>query len=154
MLGYLRIFLSVVCISVCVLLVGLSLRSYRWNDKCELVCSNAYVLDSQLVVGKLVVSVRETDQWDIPGFYTGSEPVENARDKRESLYDGLVEVAGFAYYRDDLFRAVIIPGWSLIATFVALATLPWIEWSWRFSFRTMLLAVSIFAFLFCAGVYL
>jgi hypothetical protein len=54
----------------------------------------------------------------------------------------------FYLQRNSDFRwlfVVVIPNWYLVPPIAALATLPWLPWSKRFSLRTLLIATTLVA---------
>jgi hypothetical protein len=54
-------------------------------------------------------------------------------------------VSGFSYYRDGAIAAFIAPHWLPALLSAALAAIPWISRSWRFSLRTLLIATTLLA---------
>jgi hypothetical protein len=54
-------------------------------------------------------------------------------------------VFGFAYYEDGSVTALLAPHWFAALVFAALAAIPWISRSWRFSLRTLLIATTLVA---------
>ena len=54
-------------------------------------------------------------------------------------------VLGFAYYEDGSVTALIAPHWLPALLSAALAVIPWISRSWRFSLRTLLIATTLVA---------
>jgi hypothetical protein len=54
-------------------------------------------------------------------------------------------VLGFAYYDDAPVTALITPHWHPALLCAALAVIPWISRSWRFSLRTLLIAMTLAA---------
>jgi hypothetical protein len=50
---------------------------------------------------------------------------------------------GFAYYRDGSLTAVVAPHWLPAFLCAALALIPWFSRCWRFSVRTLLIAMTL-----------
>jgi hypothetical protein len=51
---------------------------------------------------------------------------------------------GFGIIESSNSRSVIMPYWFLVVSAVALSASPWF-WSWRFSLRTLLIAMTLIA---------
>jgi hypothetical protein len=48
-------------------------------------------------------------------------------------------------YFNDIGPTVIVPDWFLIGVALALSFVPWKKWSWRFTIRTLLIAMTLVA---------
>jgi hypothetical protein len=53
--------------------------------------------------------------------------------------------ASLGYAASPWHRAYRVPHWLLVVLLGALAALPWVKWSWRFSLRTLLVVMTIVA---------
>ena len=54
-------------------------------------------------------------------------------------------VLGFGYLKGQTSHYAQVPHWFLVALTAAGATMPWLPWSWRFSFRTLLIGMTLMA---------
>jgi hypothetical protein len=75
--------------------------------------------------------------------------------KSNSLSDGKAEYmrdapmwhySSFELDSDAVYREVTAPHWFLVAMSASIAALPWIKW--RFSLRTLLIVMTLFALFF------
>jgi hypothetical protein len=136
-LRLLRIAFSVVCGIVCVLLIVLWVRSYFWTDYINLPHSHHWVLSMH---GWLHIDSSLVDLSGNPGseFKYGSFRVSSKRNSESQLMRG----PGIA---------VPIPFGTLPLLISIVTVAPWIRW--RFSLRTLLIAITLLAVLLGAIVY-
>ena len=136
MLKSLRIAVTALSLTACVLLVALWVRSYWRLDILEKRTGFVAVQISS-VIGCVAIAhldPRTTARKSYSSFVAG-----DAADWRKG------GVLGFAYYDDGLVTAFIAPHWLPALLFAALAVIPWISRSWRFSLRTRLIATMLVA---------
>ncbi|HEX2477247.1 MAG TPA: hypothetical protein VHK01_21000 [Lacipirellulaceae bacterium] len=146
-LRYLRIAVTALSLTACVLLVVLWMRSYTWCDIFCLRIDGTHDQWLQSLDGKLT--------------YDGRGPV--AANKRFRWIVHLAEkqrlpedfatkpILGFQWSRGGYPRPMI-PHWFPAFIFAALAALPWLHWR-RFSLRTLLAFMTLAAMLMGAIAY-
>jgi len=135
--GYLRIAFSATCLVMCVLLIVLWVRSYRWMDHVQLNLpgTRGGLISSR--GGRLRFTLAE----NIPGHFAYlSTKVSNS-----SVTPLTTTRLGFAFESSTLATRtdVIIPDWFVVTVSVAFATIPWLRS--RFSLRTLLIATTLVA---------
>jgi hypothetical protein len=145
MLKYLRIAVTALCLTACMLLTALWVRSYRWVD-----VANGPRLGSRIVTigstpGVLCiafpsVSISWIGPWDRHSFNVNWR--EGSRNDGTQI-DTLRIWGTFAY--ENANRGVYIPYWFGVFISATAATIPWISWSRRFSLRTLLIATTLVA---------
>jgi hypothetical protein len=160
----LRIAWSAMCGIICLLLIAVWVRSYGYHDIVEKRTSS-WLLRGHSVQGLLCFS--QVNPSRDPEYKT-------ARDVSETLDDlayphpflsleindshPVIKFGGFfgLEYRDstdisravyDISRAVYIPYWLPVLLSGVFAATPWIQWTRRFSLRTLLIATTLVAML-------
>jgi hypothetical protein len=137
MLKYLRIAVTALGLTACVLLVAMWVRSYWRLDILEQRTGfEAFQISS--VNGRIAIGQLDPRTYVIGESYL-SVAAGDAADWRKG------GVLGFAYYDDGLVTALIAPHWLPALLFTALAVIPWISQRWRFSLRTLLIATALVA---------
>jgi hypothetical protein len=150
MLKYLRIAVTVLSLTACVLLIALWVRSYWWID-------NLYVKvpDPQwnLVISSgLGGTIWYTNQypswspaWTHRYWRTQSNTVAAETEGLDVLwFYNLYNFKFFSLPGEPYWsRQLVLPHWLFIAAFTAIAVAPWIHW--RFSLRSLLIAMSLAA---------
>lgn len=142
---------SVACGFVCLVLTALWMRSYWWQD----VVSWRYLTPHAIRI------------YTYPGRFS-TEAFEDA--PRRSIYFGmgasvprwdsplsvtsreLTEPTAWHLYAGPIGNPVLIPFCAPVMGITSLAVLPWVRW--RFSLRTLLIAMTLLAIGFGAIVYL
>jgi hypothetical protein len=150
MLKYLRIAVTALSLTACVLLVALWVRSYWWSDNFMLRLPNPHVFIIHSMYG-------QTDWYLSSGFkFSGTWTIEANTVARETegIAGGppswLRQLSFFRLHR----RPVSFPHWVLVLLFAIFAAAPWIRWSKRFSLRTLLIATTLVAVVLGAVIYL
>jgi hypothetical protein len=144
-LKYVRIAVTALSLTACVLLIALWVRSYWWSDNFMLRLPNSRVF--------IIHSMRAQTAWYFSAGhrFSGNWTTESNTVARET--DGITltpwhrELLRFQLHR----RPISFPVWVLVALFGGLATLPWL--SQRFSLRTLLIATTLVAVALAAIVY-
>jgi hypothetical protein len=131
----LRIAVTALCLTVCALLVALWVRSY-WRLHILEKRTGFAAIQISSVIGR--IAIAHLDRAQFATSYL-SYVAGDAADWRKG------GVLGFAYYDDGSITAFIAPHWLLALLFAALAVIPWISRSWRFSLRTLLIATTLVA---------
>jgi hypothetical protein len=137
MLKYLRIAVTTLSLTACVLLIALWVRSYWRLDILEKRTGFVAVQISS-VKGRIAAAHLGPRTYVIGKSYLSVA----AGDAAEWRKGG---VLGFAYYDDSFVTAFIAPHWLLALLSAALAIIPWISRSWRFSLRSLLIATTLIA---------
>jgi hypothetical protein len=136
MLRHLRIAVTALCLTACVLLVALWVRSYWRLEILEKRTGFAAVQISS-VVGR--IAIGHLDPPNAIGRSYLNVPAGDAADWRTG------GVSGIGYYEDGAVTAFIAPHWLPALLCAALAVIPWIARSWRFSLRTLMIATALVA---------
>jgi hypothetical protein len=146
MLHYLRIAVTALCLTACVLLIALWVRSYWIVDgfaignpwgvvsmRGELLVS---VLDDRdgLVAQRRYWTVTINEEFDSWNFYDAATPTWNIFFARGETLPGWFHIVAVK------FLALLI-----IPLAIALYTCPRLRWSNRFSLRTLLIATTLVA---------
>jgi hypothetical protein len=161
MLKYLRIAVTAICLTACVLLVVLWVRSYSWWDTVEKRTSS-WLLRGSSARGRLCFS--HIDPSRDPAYKTArvvSDTLDGLGNSQPFLSLEIddshpMSFGGFfgLEYRDntdisksvyDISRSVIMPYWLPVFLSGVFAAIPWIHWSKRFSLRTLLIATMLVA---------
>jgi hypothetical protein len=141
---YLRIAFSATCLIVCVLLIVLWLRSY-WRDDSVSYC-NASVwigVDSKRGLGGLLwTKMDQPPPADLAGWRVRSLPL-----RVDNPY-----VKFPRWHWDKQSGIIWIPIGLLVLASTALAAVPWLRW--RFSLRTLLIAMTLVAVVLGLAVWL
>jgi hypothetical protein len=143
MLKYLRIAVTALILTACVLLVALCVRSYQWTDSVRWADNHKYglwVLSSDY--GTLMLLRNPEYRADRPGGWgVGSYQIDEG-DRRSN------PPPRFAWWfnRHNGNLTIRTPHWLLVAAGMVLAMMPWIRL--RFSLRTLLIATMLVAISF------
>ena len=132
----LRIACSVGCGILCLLLIVLWVRSY-W--RLEILEKRTGLQAVQISSVKGRIAIAHLDPRTTIGRSYLNVVAGDSADWRKG------GVLGFAYYDDGLVTALIAPHWLPALLSAALAVIPWISRSWRFSLRTLLIAMTLIA---------
>jgi hypothetical protein len=132
----LRIGSTAACGIVCLLLVALWARSY-WRLEILERRTGLQAVQVSSVKGRIAIANLDP-RTTIGKSYLNVE-AGDAADWRKRGH------LGFAYYADGLVTAFIAPHWLPALLFAAIAIVPWISQSWRFSLRALLIAMTLIA---------
>jgi hypothetical protein len=139
----LRIAWSVMCGMLCVLLIALWVRSYSWTDAIQYNPVERYVTGLTSRQGVVFGGwFRFTDMEDVEELFRSSRwnfvcrPSEPLPPKYSRWGVGLEESGHFAPY-------ITTPHWFVVALLAASTAIPWLRW--RFSLRTLLIAMTLVA---------
>jgi hypothetical protein len=158
MLKTLRIAITALSLTACVLLIALWVRSYFFRDFALVDFSTARWIHLISMHGRLSCAVA-----NVPGTFTagaapilvpgvdyhlwqkrfteGNESSEIPREFRPPIFDSLF----FDWNTYDDGMEIVIPYWFFAFVFAALAVAPWITFSRRFSLCTLLVATTLVA---------
>ena len=138
MLKYLRIAVTALCLTACMLLMALWVRSYSWTDFLFRPGSEArlhYLQSHCGMVAAYSEAVLPAERsWT---FY--SHPSNESK--------GMLGHAkwGFAYDSQADFSRIVAPHWLFVLCTAVLGVAPWIHFSKRFSLRTLLIVTTLVA---------
>lgn len=145
MLRYLRIVVSVPCLIACLLLIVLWVRSYWWFDtvRGHIV---GWDLNIRSVPGELSLIANVQSRyfnWELSSEWIGDQgfgllwwPPNDAK----MLLPGV-----FGVSPSSTKTVVWMHHWFPILLTTTFAGFPWIKWSWRFSLRALLIAMTLIA---------
>jgi hypothetical protein len=139
----LQIALSVVCVIACLLMIVLWVRSY-W--RLEILENRTGWQAFQISSVKGRIAIAHLDPRTTIGRSYLSVAAGDAADWRKKGVLG-------AYYDDGLVTACVAPHWLPAVLAAALAGIPWVSRSWRFSLRTLLITFALVAIVLGAIVY-
>ena len=143
-LRYLRITWTAICVTACLLLIALWVRSYRWGDKLEFPIPATHGLVINSANGRVLAAIIGTDS---PVTVKG---VIFSRYQRPDYQLGNSDTP-FELLSEYSEYGVIVPHWFLISLCAVAATLPWLPY--RFSLRSLLTATTLVAVVLGAIVY-
>jgi hypothetical protein len=132
MLKYLRIAVTACSLTACVLLVALWVRSYGWTYIIKGGIYSLWLQEGHISLHASPYGLRQ------PWQQFSYETPESIREFYEHRSD-------WAYIVESNGWNITIPHWFLGLLAAALATVPWIRWSKRFSLRTLLIATTLVA---------
>jgi hypothetical protein len=145
MLKYLRIAVTALSLTACVLLLALWVRSYWQLDMIRGYVPVLREVTGISVQGRMIISSFNTD--DSSDWTLSSSAVQ---DNLELIKSDLPErYLGLDSFKDRV--NVVVPHWLTVLLFTALAVAPWL--SWRCSLRTLLIATTLVAVALTAIVY-
>jgi hypothetical protein len=147
MLCYLRIAFSATCGVLCLLLIALWVRSYSWAD---VVSFHPGASNHTTVYYTVTVREGVFTFSDLSGTVLNVPPTSRWSNYRRKLgpHDltkSSVWARVFRGFHWNTFNSVWIPAWCFVLVSGALATAPWLRW--RFSLRTLLIAMTVVAVL-------
>ena len=150
LIRWLRIAVTAVCVVVCVGLIGLWVRSYRWMDVVQEPTST--------LRSRGVISVQGCIYWLDAPYHKGPDflsfPVNEGTRQNPVTWPKKIwhRWFGFGFARAVETAGekwgISIPHWFLLTLFAACASASWLPWyklRWRFSLRTMLIVTTLVA---------
>jgi hypothetical protein len=133
-LRFFRIAVTALCLTACVLLVALWVRSYWWVNQAQYVISSTKAFVVISAGGEIAVAIHELRQPIKSSFYTARlESGEAERWQHQSWRLSILRPP----------REIQVPIWFVATVLVLAGALPWIPW--RFSLRTLLIATALVA---------
>jgi hypothetical protein len=133
MLKYLRIAVTALCLTACVLLIALWVRSYWWRDSIA-VSSERTVCSIRGFIGivRNADFARKHSRWQLASMRLGP------RDQGPAPW--VFYYKSYAYAKRS---ELIVPIWMVIVVVIGFAATAWLPW--RFSLRTLLIAMALVA---------
>ena len=146
MLTYLRIAVTALSLTTCVLLIALWVRSYWYWDHLYNPIGNGNLIIIESSSSRVIVKLATGSgpwTWHISRELHGDYWAGAFKDWEEAnRHKGIV---GFACYATPWITTYRAPYWFLVLLSVTLAVIPWLPWSRRFSLRTLLIATTLIA---------
>ena len=139
MLKYLRIAVTALSLTACVLLIALWVRSYWWIDSVEVTYGRWYYVGSWH--GVISLGTLDADTYDESGWELESTPEPPHPLPARFV---LPQPWGFEYL-GGISCDANVPHWFLLTLSALSGIAPWIHWSRRFSIRTLLIATTLVA---------
>jgi hypothetical protein len=134
MLKYLRIAVTALCLTACALLVALWVRSYWQSIDVDLPISSGAGVGLQITNGTIAAQFGDSQQYRLLGLLINDLEVEFNSPP-------LLKLGDFRWGE----RYVRAPFWFITLAVSTVACVPWIQWSKRFSLRTLLIATTLVA---------
>jgi hypothetical protein len=144
--GKLRIPFSAVCGIVCVLLIGLWVRSYWVGD-----AISWDQLPEQVAIISAVGGISYAEFANPAGDGDGSWRIYSQPIDPETKHRAII--LRFQWIRDVYDLHVIVPYWFPVLLAAAIGAAPWVRWSRGFSLRTLLIAATVVALVLGAAIY-
>jgi hypothetical protein len=144
MLRYLRIAVSVVSLVACVLLIGLWVRSYYFQDSCYGNIPGTDFISAGSQLGYLFAIFNDEPSRD---WSFGETPLPNEiwrkiyRDNPPTQPPNWLGLG--VSYQNPPYVTLCVPYWLLVLLSTLLTSTPWLRW--RFSLRTLLIATTLIA---------
>jgi hypothetical protein len=136
MLKYLRIVLTALCLTACVLLVALWVRSYRWTDVVTFRTKDFDIGADSVAGGTGVYLYVESGRAIERGFFYERHDQTDWPDMPPPDRTWQFQVETTPY---EIFAS--LPHWFYLALASMIAVVPWV----RFSLRTLLIATTLAA---------
>jgi hypothetical protein len=137
MLHYLRIAVTALSLTACVLLVALWVRSY-WRIE---FATTPYVATGILSMRGELLAVFSLDVSKRPDeWHFESDPIPD-----DVELPPLRRFLGFGYYGTAFEHGLLVPHWFAVLVSTFLAAAPWMRRPYRFSIRTLLIATTLVA---------
>jgi hypothetical protein len=140
MLKHLRIAVTALSLTACVLLIALWVRSCSWWDDLYLNLPGSQMFIFHSWIGGTAWRWERSDMlnlWNIESQLI-APILQNLGGVPQDWTAGFV---GFSQGG----RGVVMPYFALVVIFAFVAAAPWIHWSKRFSLRTLLIATTLVA---------
>jgi hypothetical protein len=142
MLKYLRIAVTALSLTACVLLVALWVRSYWWADDVGTLSIGGHEITADSYCGTTTFFIYENANAASSDMYFDCYEIKEYYDKVRAFFD---------YYRieesfwDRAADCIVTPHWFWVSVSLSIGAFPWIHWSKRFSLRTLLIATTLVA---------
>jgi hypothetical protein len=145
----LRLAFSAVFLIACGIATWFCIRSFYWAD---FINAHVYVIPIEVlsVNDKLKITIPRIERWNtMADEFVGAQIQSFPSDQPEAYtisghLSGFGAVGGFGFYKSSNI-ALLVPHWFLIVAAIALAGVPWLKWSYRFSLRTLLVITTFIA---------
>jgi hypothetical protein len=141
----LRIAFSATCGILCLLLIALWVRGLIWSD-----CAKGNICATHLTIISFNHTLSVLHHRVYPQHKLGPWQFRSERrpQPQETWRPGY-----YTYRGNDGGMQLRLPYWFLVGATSAISTLPWITIRWRFSLRTLLIAMTLVAVVLGAVVW-
>ena len=135
---------SIVCLVLCVALMGLWVRSYNWTDELTTRLGSGLGLEVQSTPGRLSIDQFSLASPSVWPWTLRSEPIHNKRQLFDLL--DLRRHFGFAGSFQWSRQNIVMPYWFAFFTTGLPAILFQLRWTpWRFALRTLFIVTTFLA---------
>jgi hypothetical protein len=139
-IAYLRIAVTALSLTACVLLIALWARSYTWVEAVRTISTNGGVIQLVSIPGTLGVGLfKSAEPWSF--FRMSTSQWRGVVTKSDSSQ---LQIRG-GRVRNQTVDQVFLPYWVLIILSTVSSVFPWIQSPHRFSLRTLLIATTLVA---------
>jgi hypothetical protein len=135
---------TIVCLVLCVVLMGMWVRSYQSLDELRGRITDKLVFTVDSASGRLLLISRAwSDHW--------TWAIERHRLNDQLQFDfpakgrDVFEYFGFKTYSSPNFSMMFLPYWIVVLTSGSLATVLRLRWPWRFTLRSLFIATTFLA---------
>jgi hypothetical protein len=140
---YVRITVTALSLTACVLLLALWVRSCWWIDYATLQITGERLVRATSAKQRIILSVVRPPlgvphRWSVDSNSIAKTGMTDAQ-------FNLPKFPGFSYGSKIGWVSVIMPHWCPVLVSATLAVAPWLKWSRRFSLRTLLIAATLAA---------
>jgi hypothetical protein len=140
MLKYMRIAVTALSLTACVLLVSLWVRSYWWYDSIVAQVSRTNGLGVTSMEGRILL--KYDADWDTQTATWEVFSQKASEELRDFVFQSW---PSFGITWDSGFVEGAVPHWFLAVLPAAIAAASWTWGKWRFSLRTLLIATTLVA---------
>jgi hypothetical protein len=143
----LRIAFSALCLTVCVSLIGLWVRSYYSRDMTRGCIGGSHLhLSVTSLKGEVAIAF---DEWIGDPHAWMFESVSNS-ENMIAVFSSVtgkppVSWVGFRWQFKPSLVVIVFPFWIVVLTPATFTVIPWLHWKRRFSLRTLLIATTLVA---------
>jgi 4-amino-4-deoxy-L-arabinose transferase-like glycosyltransferase len=138
----LRIAWSVGCGIVCLLLIALWAQAETYDFEFRFPINDSTCISMHTIPGRYRVccfdDVLHTAYWDRESRFASSEEEIERENRYYPTWRWMSLGQAFHNYRE-----IVLPAWLPVITIAVFGVLPW--WRWRFSLRTLLIAMTLLA---------
>jgi hypothetical protein len=146
MLRHLLNVASIVCLVLCVALMGMWVRSYYWTDEVYFTPPGATTVGGGSIVGRITMGALTRKGTGLEErFYFRHVPIADWRSEGGRLDKEFSSVAGFGFLRETGACVIAVPYWFAVIFVGAFSFAPWSRVKYRFSLRSLFIATTFLA---------
>jgi hypothetical protein len=132
---------SIVCLVLCVALMGMWVRSYSWLDDITLIPLGAYSVGVGSAMGRIAIGAEPKANF----FQFRHTPVADFGNLLAIIDQRFSNIAGFGIANDVSKFSIMVPYWFAILVVGILGYLPRSRVKYRFGLRTLFIATTFLA---------
>jgi hypothetical protein len=137
---------SIVCLVLCVALMGMWVRSYYWIDSFTFNPWGSYALGGSSVLGRILFGSASAQGGPKTKVFTFSQDAAANWDTfLKSIDSRFSGVTGFGLYHNGFDLVIMVPYWFAILLAGALAFAPWSRVKYRFGLHTLFVLTTFLA---------